>query len=125
MPSMTRSTHLDWEAAYKDHGSELARLEEFVESYEKENNLSLSPGAIELLFVPFIEILESGKKLDFIQVTTTFEILIATMKEYPSNRENNRGRSSLSVIKAFWKAWCNIPPICDETRNEPRGRARA
>jgi hypothetical protein len=118
MPAIARRTHLDWEEAYKAHGTELARFEEFVESYEKEHQLSLTPGAVELLFVPLIEILDSGDKLDFVQVTSTFKIVIQTMKEHPSKREKSEERSSLSVVKAFWNAWCNIPPFCDETKEQ-------
>ncbi len=116
MEAVARRTHLDWDEAYKEYGSELARFEEFVESYEKEHKLSLTPGAVELLFVPLIEILDSGEKLDFVQLTGTFKILIQTMSEHPSVREKSKERSSLSAIKAFWKAWCNIPPLCDETK---------
>lgn len=116
MPAIARRTHLDWDEAYKEHGTELARFEEFVESYEKEHKVSLTPGAVELLFVPLIEILDSGGKLDFLQLTSTFQILIQTMNEHPSIKEKSRERSSLSAIKAFWKAWCNIPPLCDETK---------
>ena len=116
MPTIASRTHVDWDEAYKEHGKELARLEEFVESYEKEYQLSLTPGAVELLFVPLIEVLESGDKLDFLQLTSTFQIVIQTMKEHPNKKDKSEVRSSLSVIKAFWKAWCNIPPLCDETK---------
>jgi hypothetical protein len=39
-----------------------------------------------------------------------------SMVEDPSandRREQRNVRSSLSVIRAFWKNFCNIPPFCD------------
>jgi hypothetical protein len=122
MPAIARRTHIDWDEAYKEHGRELARFEALVESYEKEHHLSFTPGAIELLFVPLVEILESGEKLDFLEVAESFKIVIGVMNKDPSKKERKKKgleRSSLSVIKAFWKSWCNIPPFCDATTERP------
>jgi hypothetical protein len=109
-------THIDWDEVYKTHGRELARLEEFVESYEKEYQISLTPGAIEMMFIPLVETLETGGKLDFAEVTSTFSVMIRTIKEAPSPKDKKAERSSFSVIRAFWRAWCNVPPFCDDTK---------
>ncbi len=120
MPAVARRTFLDWDEKYRTYGSVLARFEEFVESYEKEHQLFLTPGAVELLFVPLVELLDSGEKPSLDQVASTFKTLIHTMKDHPSKRDKSGERSSLSVIKAFWKAWCDMPPLCDQTERPPR-----
>ena len=61
MPAIDQRTHLDWDETYEKHASELARYEEMLESYEKENNVSLTPGAIEMMFVPLVETLNRGE----------------------------------------------------------------
>jgi hypothetical protein len=107
--------HVNWNDVYAKHGSFLAQCELFLASYEQENQVTLSPGAVDVLFIPLVELLEAGEAVDIGQVTTTFTVLIGTMKNEPSNKDRKQARSSLSVIKAFWKNWCNIPPFCGET----------
>jgi hypothetical protein len=126
MPAIQQRTHLDWEETYKKHGSELARLEQMLESYEKESKISLTPGAIELIFVPLVEILNNQQKLDFDSVSRTFEPLVEEIAAEPDSRDSqSRQRSSLSVVRAYWKRWSNIPPICGSTAEKETPKKRS
>jgi hypothetical protein len=118
MPPTKERTHLDWEETYAKHGSELARYEQMLESYEKEKKISLTPGAIELIFVPLVEILDRQQKLDFVTLSATLKVLVEEIAAEPDSRDPSSQRSSLSVIRAYWKRWCNIPPICGSTGKE-------
>lgn len=116
MPATARRVHLDWDEAYEKHGAELTRYEELLESFEKENNLMLTPGAIELIFVPLVETLESGAQPDHRVIAETLRILMKSIAVAPDSRDKmTPRRSAWSVAKAFWKNWCNIPPICGPT----------
>jgi hypothetical protein len=115
-------THVDWEEAYARYSSQLRQYEDFLQSFEKEHGIDLSPGAYEMIIVPLIELLEDGDTLDIGMVRNTMEKLVMEMAATPSYRDehlkknqNKKRRSSWSVIKAYWKCWCTIPPICDPT----------
>jgi hypothetical protein len=109
-------THIDWDNAYATYGNQLARFEEFVASFEQEHRIQLTPGAVELIFVPLIEILEAGQAIDEAVVAETFRKLVQTIATEPDKRDRAKGiRSSLSVIRAFWKNFCDIPPLCTAT----------
>jgi hypothetical protein len=117
--------HLDWDEVYKKYGPELTRYEELIESFEKENKIEFTPGALEVIFVPLVEILQSGQKLDQGEVAETLRILIQDIAANPVVMEHSGAknpatgqRSSWSVIRAYWKNWCNIPPICGPTANK-------
>jgi hypothetical protein len=118
MSPTAERTHLDWDEAYRKHGSELARYEDILESYEKEASISLTPGAVELIFVPLVEIINRGEKLDFVQVAAVLKSLVAEAASEPDARDSTEQRSSWSVLRAYWKHWCSIPPICGPTAKE-------
>jgi CCR4-NOT transcriptional regulation complex NOT5 subunit len=117
------NTHIDWETVYKKHSAALAQLEVMVESNENEMKIELSPGAIEMLFIPVIEMLENDEKVDFADVSTAFQTLVQTMANSPSPKDHSRRRTSFSAIKAFYEAWCNIPPFCSATKPVSEGKA--
>jgi hypothetical protein len=105
-------THLDWEEVYEKHGSVLARYEELLESFEREHRLSFTPGAIEILFVPLIEVLEAGQELNYEEVAETLRAVVETLSTDPDERERDtRRRSSWSVARALSKNWRKIPTM--------------
>lgn len=110
--------HIDWDEAYRRHGYELTRYEEILESHEKESRISLTPGAVQMIFIPLLEELNRGQRLEFFEVSETFKSIIAEVAAEPDARDSDRQRSSWSVVRAYWRRWCNIPPICGPTAKE-------
>ena len=53
----TIQTHIDWDRAYETYGPQLAIMEKFVQRFEEDRHIQLTPGAVELIFVPLIEVL--------------------------------------------------------------------
>src|SRR5260370_24774966 len=94
--------HIDWEAAYTRHGNELKRCEKVLQELEYEHGFQLTPGAVEMMFVPLIEALDSEEiKPTTSVVDATLSKVMQTMKENPDGRDPAKGlRSSWSVIKA-------------------------
>lgn len=122
IPPTSIVTHIDWEAAYSEHGGELTRYEEIIQSFEEEHRIQLTPGAVEILFVPLIEVLDTREKLDQRVVAETLRALFNDIAKDADPRDLQvHRRSSLSVIRAYWKNFCNIPPFCAAPTRE-RGR---
>jgi hypothetical protein len=115
------SAHIDWNDIYAKHGHELTRYEELVQSFETEHHIQLTRGAIEMIFVPLVEVLELGEKLDQSIVAETLRITIATVASEPDARDKDSKRSSWSVIRAFWRNFCNIPPFCGPAPEPAQG----
>lgn len=104
----------------------------FIEKVEFEFNIRLSREAKQMLILPLVEVYKindndwtnnrSSKfdKYDFEEWRNSIRTLMNVIKSDParidqfkSNRQIS-SRSSLSVIKAFSKKFCNIPPFCGE-----------
>jgi hypothetical protein len=112
----TIQTHIDWDRAYETYGPQLAIMEKFVQRFEEDRHIQLTPGAVELIFVPLIEVLTVSQSLDQADLDETFSKLLQTIETEPDPRDQVKGvRSSLSVIRAFWRNFCNIPPLCSAT----------
>jgi hypothetical protein len=110
-------THIDWERAYQRFGDKLRQYEELLQALEYQHGIQLTPGAVEVFFVPIIETLDSDSELDEGETTETLRRVMQTVKDDPDERDNIMGRrSSWSVIKGYWKNWCDIPPICRATK---------
>jgi hypothetical protein len=119
--------------------NEITGVREIFSEAVKELDLRLTPGAILMLMIPLLEaaklqetftdvyrmipppqLLSVGKDL----AVSSLSRLLLDVQESPSAADNQlqlylkaQGypfASSLSVIKAFWKNFCNIPPFCGE-----------
>lgn len=122
MPGVAERTHIDWEEAYERFSPQLRQVEDFLQSFEKEYGVELTPGAYEMIVVPLVEVLQTGEELNLEMVRNTLEQIVIEVAKEPAARDvtlskknSQQTRSSWSVIKAFWKRWCNIPPLCDST----------
>ena len=106
---------VDWDQAYSEHGPLLRKIEAAIANNETNNALTLTPDAIEAFLLPFlVEVQRRGEiPQDVIDVTVrnTFTQLVKD----PDNRDVGTTRSVFSVIRAWWRAWCDIPPICRAT----------
>lgn len=114
------------------------RIEASVETRDKvvEERIEYSPEYIQELEVSFSEIERSlyiimeGAYLE----PSSFDDAINEL--FPPRKRTRSRRSSTSIVRQFWKNFCNIPPFCsptveeqkektddrsDEQRDEPRG----
>jgi hypothetical protein len=91
---------------------------------EERLGIRLTAGARDMLLIPIFEAQAQGRfgppfgPIEFLgREVESLEVILRTTSEDPSlyDREG-RTRSSLSVIRAFWKNFCNIPPFCDGRR---------
>jgi hypothetical protein len=104
-----------------DIGYERVYADRILTDLEERVGIRLTAGARDMLLIPIAETraLEGfppdvrfprGSEVESI------ERIMRSMVEDPSandRREQRNVRSSLSVIRAFWKNFCNIPPFCD------------
>ena len=91
------------------------RLEEIIGKYEIEYDTELTPTAREMLIIPILELQERIHFIDWNQIKETLKVIMSYMKRYPSEKDKHeKKRSALSLIKAFWGKYCNIPPLCAE-----------
>ena len=88
-------------------------LFDIIRRAEAKAGVKLTWGARELLTIPVLEIIQRGGHIDWAEVEQSVRDLLDTMKESPPEKELPREvRSSRSVIGAFFKRFCNIPPFC-------------
>jgi hypothetical protein len=86
-----------------------------LRNYERSQGLTLSTGARQMLRVPIVETAEFADHFDPGQTDESLGRVLATLKdETPvTNAEGTPNmRTSVAVIRAFWKNFCNIPPFC-------------
>jgi len=111
----------------EDEAYEYIRI--VIDENARELNLKLSRAAKSMLALPLLEFYRDMEKRKsngayfsdemFTGWETSIRKLLLEMHDDPAGfdrfRENESDRSSLSVIKAFAKKFCNIPPFCGET----------
>jgi hypothetical protein len=96
------------------------RLVGIIDNAERRSDAPLSWAAREMLTVPIVEQIQEGRPVDWHEVETSINKLIEAMREDRSRGSRGLGgeRNAVSVIRAFFKRFCNIPPFCspnDET----------
>jgi len=123
MAASMRIQTLDWAKVYERYASEMAKLQKQVRRYETLRNIKLTPGAMEVLLIPFVEELQAGRRLNFIESAKTIKKATDEMAAHPDARDDRDTRSSWSALRAFWKKWCNIPPICGPTNDAEKPAA--
>lgn len=91
-------------------------LQEILRKHEEEYEIELTEGAIEMLSIPIFELVQQGRDINLKELEVSLEEIIRSVKEDPAEMDMQRKmifkRSSLSVIRAFWRKFCNIPPFC-------------
>ena len=98
------------------------RLKQAIREKESQTNLHLSWGAKAMLIVPIVEAQQASDSIDWEETQESLDLVFNSLREQekddlPSNEEAiaRSQRSSISIIKAFWKNFCNIPPFCART----------
>ena len=111
--SVRLQTHLDWDQVYESYKTELLALERILDALETKYSLRLSPGALEALLVPIVEALQEEEKISVERQSESLDLLFQVMRNDPDPRDQGRiSRSSRSVLRAFARTWCRIPPFC-------------
>jgi len=89
----------------------------------EEFQISLTPAARALLLLPLQEIEAELGPLDLAQVQKSLRTLVGTIHDSPDAfaRKKPWTRGPISVIKAFWKNFCDIPPFCGPTEESHGG----
>lgn len=137
----TTSEAFEWlKIAFDKHTVILEDVLGFSETLsilERSYGVKMSSSAVLLLVVPILERVEMYEHSDRKSKLPTSEELRETLEmivqgvatepvpfDYELNRvmgetQEELGiiRSTLSVIKQFWKNFCNMPPFCGETEN--------
>lgn len=82
--------------------------------------VELSWGARELLRVPLIETYESAEFRNAELADRSLHLLEESLRENPRTPSEGNGqiRTSIAVIRAFAKNFCNIPPFCSGRQYE-------
>jgi hypothetical protein len=86
-----------------------------LRNYERRQGLTLSTGARQMLRVPIVETAEFADRFDPEQTDRSLSTVLATLKDEAPVTDaegNSNMRTSVAVIRAFWKNFCNIPPFC-------------
>jgi hypothetical protein len=86
-----------------------------IRAFERTPNApSLSAGARQLLRTPVVEVAELALQFEPEQVSHSLDSLFASLREPPVSGAEGTAevRTSIVVIRAFWKNFCRIPPFC-------------
>jgi hypothetical protein len=86
----------------------------FIAQAEARHGISLTPAARELLIIPVIEAAEENpREFDLQAAQGSIDKLIAQVAEYAGRSARERPQNAKSIVRAFFKRFCNIPPFCD------------
>jgi len=101
----------DYQGFYRSGlNTPLARIIEYA---QREAGITLTWGAREMLIIPVIESLEAGGDVNWEQIEKSIRDLVMTIAEDRAPEYLPHGsRNSISMIRGFYKRFCNIPPFC-------------
>lgn len=111
-----------------------------LETLERDHDVKLSPAAVLLLAVPVLERIEARERAesdvpqlqlpDRDMVENTLDKIVAGAAKDPtgfdeqinappdgSTEPPGRWRTTLAIIKQFWKHFCDMPPFCGPTEH--------
>jgi hypothetical protein len=86
-----------------------------LQTIELEPNApALTQGAKEMLRIPITELFENEAYRNGEEVDKSLSRIVGSLREEPHSRSEGYGplRTSIAVIRAYAKNFCNIPPFC-------------
>ena len=86
-----------------------------LETIELQPNApALTQGAKEMLRIPIAELFENEAYRNGEQIDESLSRIVGSLREEPHSRSEGYGplRTSIAVIRAYAKNFCNIPPFC-------------
>ena len=96
-------------------------LNDMITSAERGTGVRLSPAAREMLIIPVAEQYSLRQEVPLEVVERSIVTIVSTIAEESVERfaplPLQRPTSSVSVIRAFWRRFCNIPPFCSPTES--------
>jgi len=103
----------EWQYLFFE-SNESFKISEMIYDNEKEMGINLSEPAKNLIIIPILEQFQITKEIDYEETKKSVTRLMQTIKQEPIETviTNNKKHTSQSVIKSFWKNFCNIPPFC-------------
>ncbi len=97
-------------------------IRNIIQAAEKEAGRKLTPAAREMLFTPIEEVVDFGLEVDWGAVQSSVFKTVA-VSEPDESSPNTGGRyTSRSIIAAFHKQFCNIPPFCGRIEQKYKSR---
>ena len=73
-----------------------------------------------MLIIPIIETLQTTGRVDWNAAAQSVQSIVRDMAEQrPPSELPSQFRDSISAIRAFWRRFCDIPPFCAPTNEEP------
>lgn len=91
-----------------------------IRRFEKiSGNPRLTGSARQMLRIPVIETAELTGHFDEAEVSKSLDRVLESLKDAPTSESEGgtRSRTSIAVIRAFYKNFCNIPPFCSGIDN--------
>lgn len=89
---------------------ELSRI---IDVAEREAGIEFTRGGRQMLVIPVIETIELDGRVDWAEVRGSINRVAQTIAEEQGGVFGvGRAATSVSVIRAFFRRFCNIPPFC-------------
>jgi len=109
----------DLESIYGQEQHEIVdKLVRLVREREGKAGIKLSPEARKMISLPIIELAREMEDIDWEDTTKSIGSLLEEMKTERSGGESTAQQraNTRSLIRAFSRKYCNIPPFCDRTK---------
>jgi hypothetical protein len=81
---------------------------------------ALTAGAKDMLRIPIIELYETAEYRNEDETDRSLALISNSLREEPHSPREGSGplRTSIAVIRAYAKNFCNIPPFCTGRHHE-------
>ena len=97
---------------YED-SPERVEVEGVVRSVERGRKVTLTRHARAMLIIPLVEAMEREQDFEWGRAQESLDTLIGELEEESMNhRDSDTERTSFSVIRAYSRRFCSIPPFC-------------
>lgn len=94
----------------------IREIEMKIDELERKFNVSLTTLAKQFLIFPLIEV-NYFQSLNQTEVNKSLTKIFIQLEEQEEPLLGGRRKSTIGIIKAFFKKFCNIPPFCDRKEN--------
>jgi hypothetical protein len=97
--------------------SDLSRLYSIINDAEKNTGRRLTNAGRQMLVSPLGEILDLGFELDWEKVFQSILLVVGAAEPDTAIETKSGNYNARSIIAAFHKQFCNIPPFCGAIRS--------
>lgn len=110
------------------HHPGVFRMLDFIRDFEREHDIRLTPAARQMVLLPIMEYFGNSTVRRFfrkerrlhpreedLMLRDSVAKILVELEESPSQADRSadrRQRSTTSVVRAFWRRFCRIPPFC-------------